>query len=133
MGIDLGDQPYDYAKAIALAPQDLRGFLLVVTSPIFFRDRQLLAEFALTHRIPTMFALREHIEAGGLISYGANISSVYTRAAEFVDQNAKGAKPADLPVEQPTKFQLVINLKTAKALGRTVPPSLLVSADEVIE
>jgi len=116
VGIDLGDQPYDYAKAIAQAPQRHRGCLLVMISPRFSRDRQLLAEFALTHRIPTMFALREHVEAGGLTSYGANISSVYVRAAEFVDQIAKGARPGDLPIEQPTKFELVISLKTAKTL-----------------
>ena len=133
VGIDLGDQPYDYAKAIARAPHDHRGTLFVMTSPIFFRDRQRLAEFALAHHVATMFALREHTDAGGLISYGANISSLYVRAADLVDQIAKGAKLADLPIEQPTKFELVINFKTAKALGLTVPPLLLFRADEVIE
>ena len=133
VGIDLGDQPYDYAKAISRAPPDHRGTLLVMTSPVFFRDRQRLGEFALAHHVATMFAFREHIDAGGLMSYGANISSLYLRAAELVDQIAKGAKPADLPIEQPTKFELVINLKTAKALGLTMPLTLLARADEMIE
>ena len=104
-----------------------------MTSPVFFRDRQRLGEFALAHHVATMFAFREHIDAGGLMSYGANISSLYLRAAELADQIAKGAKPADLPIEQPTKFELVINLKTAKALGLTIPQSLLLRADEVIQ
>jgi putative tryptophan/tyrosine transport system substrate-binding protein len=133
VGIDLGDQPYDFVRAIAQAPQDHRGALLVMTSPIIFRDRQRLAEFALKNRLPTMFVLREHIEAGGLISYGSNISALFVRAAEFVNRIAKGAKPADLPIELPTKFELVINLKTANALGIPIPPSIMIRADELIE
>jgi ABC-type uncharacterized transport system substrate-binding protein len=133
VGIDLGDQPYDYTRAISQSPSDYRRALLVMTSPPVFRDRQRLAEFALTHHILTLFALREHVDVGGLISYGPNISLLYRRAAEIVDRIARGTAPADLPVEQPTKFELVINLKTAKALGLTVPPTLLARADEAIE
>ena len=90
-----------------------------------------LAELALTHKLPTMFGPREHAEAGGLLSYGPDRADLYRRAAAYVDKILKGAKPADLPMEQPMKFELVINLKTAKALGITIPPHLLVLADEV--
>jgi putative ABC transport system substrate-binding protein len=129
----LGEQPYDYAKAIAQAPQDHRGAFLVMTSPPVFRDRQRLAEATLSQRIASMFALREHVDAGGLISYGANISFLYRRAAELVDRIARGATPADLPVEQPTKFELVVNLKTARAIGVEIPTSIILRANEVIE
>jgi putative tryptophan/tyrosine transport system substrate-binding protein len=133
VGIDLGEQPFDYAKAITQAPQENRGCLVVMTSPTVFRDRQRLAEFALSSRIATMFVLREHAEVGGLMSYGANIASIYRRAADIVDQIAKGANPGEIPIEQPTKFELIINLKTAKALGIGVPPAVLARADELIE
>ena len=96
-------------------------------------DRQRLADFALSHKIATVFGLREWVDAGGLFSYGVNFPALYRRVAEFVDMIAKGAKPADLPVEQPAKFELVVNLKTAKALGLEIPPTLLALADEVIE
>ncbi len=132
-GVDLGDQPYDYAKSITAVPQAFRAALVVMVSPVVFRDRQRLAEFSLAQTIPAIYALREFADAGGLISYGANISALYERAADYVDRIAKGAKPAELPIEQPTKFELVVNLKTAKAFGLTVPPTLLARADEVIE
>jgi putative ABC transport system substrate-binding protein len=89
--------------------------------------------FALAARLPTMSDFREFVEAGGLMSYGPNFSDLYRRAADFVDKILRGAKPADIPIEQPTKFDLVINLTTAKALGLNVPRSLLARADEVIE
>jgi putative ABC transport system substrate-binding protein len=91
-----------------------------------------LAELALTHKLPTMFGSREHVEAGGLLSYSPDRADLYRRAASYVDKILKGASPADLPVQQATKFELVINLKTAKALGLRIPPLVLARADEVI-
>ena len=107
--------------------------VLSLMSPVFFAERVHLANLAVKDRLATMFALREWVEAGGLMAYGANISQMFARAATFVDKILKGAKPADLPAEQPTKFELVINLKTAKALGLKIPESLLVRADGVIQ
>jgi ABC-type uncharacterized transport system substrate-binding protein len=92
-----------------------------------------MAKLAAKNRLAAMFGLREWAESGGLMAYGANISHIFARAAVFVDKILKGAKPADLPVQQPTKFELVINVKTARALGLTIPPSLLLRADEVIQ
>jgi putative tryptophan/tyrosine transport system substrate-binding protein len=106
--------------------------LVVIPSAQFFSDQRVVAELAMTHRLPTMFGQREAAEAGGLMSYGPHYADFYRRAATYVDKILKGAKPADLPVEQPTKFELVINLKTAQALGLTIPPILLFQADEVI-
>jgi len=107
--------------------------VLVFATPIFLGERQRLAELAIAQRLPTMFQLKDYAEAGGLMSYGADLADLYRRGATYVDKILKGAKPADLPIEQPTKFELVINLKTAKALGMTIPPSLLQRADQVIE
>jgi putative tryptophan/tyrosine transport system substrate-binding protein len=92
-----------------------------------------MIDFAATHRLPTMFMERDYVAAGGLMSYGSNFSEQFRHAAEYVNKVLKGAKPADLPIEQPTKFELVINLKTAKALGLRIPPSLLLRADQVVE
>jgi ABC-type uncharacterized transport system substrate-binding protein len=100
---------------------------------ILYTSRNHLAALALARRLPTFAALRELPEAGGLLSYGPSIGAIYRRGAYYVDKILKGAKPAELPIEQPTKFELVINLKTAKALGLTIPPSLLLRADQVIE
>jgi putative ABC transport system substrate-binding protein len=101
--------------------------------PMFALHRARLAALALNARLPTMFLVRQHVDAGGLVSYGPLFPDLYRRAASYVAKILKGAKPADLPVEQPTKFELVINLKTAKALGLTIPPSVLVRADEIIQ
>jgi putative ABC transport system substrate-binding protein len=109
------------------------GALLVIASGPLVRHARRVAELAAKSRLPAMYPLRLYVEAGGLISYGANLSEIWRRAAVFVDKILKGAKPADLPVEQPTKFELVINLKTAKALGFTIPQSVLLRADEVIQ
>jgi putative tryptophan/tyrosine transport system substrate-binding protein len=102
-------------------------------SPLFFNYRARLAELALKHRLPGAFDFRELVEAGGLMSYGADINDLHRRAALYIDKILKGAKPADLPVEQASKYLLVINLKTARALGLVIPPTLLARADEVIE
>jgi ABC-type uncharacterized transport system substrate-binding protein len=107
--------------------------LIVESSSMLFAWRTRLADLALKNRLPTVFAQREYTEAGGLMSYAADFKDLFRRTATFVDKVLKGAKPADLPVEQPTKFELVINLKTAKALGLEIPPSLLARGDEVIE
>jgi putative tryptophan/tyrosine transport system substrate-binding protein len=132
-GIDLGDPPFDYDKALAQAKPEYRGTVFVLASGFFIRDRERLADFALRNRLVSMFCFREPVDTGGLLSYGASFSVMYRRAAEYVDRIARGAKPADLPIEQPTKFELVINLKTAKTLGVVIPPSLVATADEVIE
>jgi putative ABC transport system substrate-binding protein len=109
------------------------GALLVLTGQISFPNRQRISELAVQNRLPAMFDLRPYVDAGGLISYGADLADIWRQAARFVDKILKGAKPADLPVEQPTKFELVINLKTAKALGLTIPQSVRLRADEIIE
>jgi putative ABC transport system substrate-binding protein len=92
-----------------------------------------LADLALKHRLPTMFGPREHVEAGGLLSYSPDRADLYRRAATYVDRILRGAKPGDLPVEQATRFELVINLRTAKAIGLVIPQSVLVRADQIIE
>jgi putative ABC transport system substrate-binding protein len=107
--------------------------LYVVGDTFINSNRVLIATSAINARLPTIYVAREYVEAGGLMSYGANIPHLFRRAAELVDKVLRGAKPSDIPVEQPTTFELVINLKTAKALGLTVPPTLLAIADEVIE
>jgi ABC-type uncharacterized transport system substrate-binding protein len=132
-GIELRESPYDYEAALEQAPLDHRGLLIVPTSPFFFRDRARLANFALRHRIISMFVFREWVDAGGLLCYGPSITALFARAAEFVDRIARGAQPADLPIEQPTKFEMVVNLKTAKAIGIDLPTAILLRAGEVIE
>jgi putative tryptophan/tyrosine transport system substrate-binding protein len=109
------------------------GTLLVSAAGILFPNAQRFANLAAKSRLPVMYGLREYVEAGGLIAYGPDINDIWRRAAVFVDKIRKGARPGDLPVEQPTKFELVINLKSAKTLGLSVPQSLLARADEVIQ
>jgi putative ABC transport system substrate-binding protein len=114
--------------------QDRVGAVLVHGAALTARHNpRLLAELALKHRLPTMFGPRENVVAGGLMSYAPDYLDLTRRAAVYIDKILKGAKPADLPVEQASKYQLVMNLKTAKALGLTIPPSLLARADEIIE
>jgi putative tryptophan/tyrosine transport system substrate-binding protein len=105
----------------------------VAESPSHIANAKHIADLALRNRIPTMFSAREHVQMGGLMSYGPNLSAVFRWAADFVDKVLRGAGPADLPVEQPTKYERVINLKTDKALGITIPQSVLLRADEVIQ
>lgn len=123
----------DIAPAFDAASREHTDGLMVGVDALTQTNRKLIAELAQKHRIPTIYVSREYIEAGGLIAYGPNYPDLYRRAAAYVDKLLKGEKPGDLPIEQPTKFDLVINLKAAKVLGLTLPPTLLARADEVIE
>jgi putative ABC transport system substrate-binding protein len=125
--------PEEFERAILAMTKQHVGALIVTPSLIFTEHRKRLADLSAKARVPMMSVRREIVETGGLMSYGPNFSNMYQRAAIYVDKILKGAKPADLPVEQPEKFELVINLKTAKALGLTIPQSLLLRADQVIE
>ena len=125
--------PEEFDSAFAAMTRERAGALYVVGDPVLSRYRRRLAELAAKSRLPAVYELKDHAEAGGLMAYGPNLLDMYRRAATYVDRILKGAKPGDLPIEQPTKFELVINLKTAKALGLTIPPSLLGRADEVIQ
>jgi putative ABC transport system substrate-binding protein len=109
-----------------------RAVVLVLPSGPMFVERRRLAELAVKHRLPVMYDAREYVEAGGLMAYGPNRLELFRRAAAYVDKILKGARPAELPIEQPTKFELLINMKNAKALGLTIPASVLARADEVI-
>jgi putative ABC transport system substrate-binding protein len=126
-------RPDDIERALArIADERFGGLFVVPVGPILVRMRRII-NFATKHGLPTLFPARDFVDAGGLMSYGYNREDLMKRAAAYVDKILKGAKPGDLPVEQPTKLELVINLKTAKALGLTIPPSLLARADQVIE
>jgi len=131
--LELRNLRYDFESALRAAARARAGGLLALTSPTLARERIRIAELAVKTRLPTISGLPEFAEAGGLMTYAANIVDVHRHAASFVDKILKGAKPADLPVEQPTRFELVINLKTAKALGLTIPQSVLIRADQVIQ
>jgi putative ABC transport system substrate-binding protein len=125
--------PNDFETAFSAMATRRAGGLIVLPSPMFYVNHRRLVDLAAKQRLPAMWVFREAVEAGGLMCYGSNIPELWRRAATYVEKILKGSKPAELPVEQPTKFELVINLKTAKALGLTIPQSLLVRADELIQ
>jgi putative ABC transport system substrate-binding protein len=124
--------PDDLDAAFAAASKERAGGMVVVQDAMFLGQRGRLAELAARSRLPAIYGIPEHAEAGGLMAYAANRPDIFRRAAIYIDKILKGAKPADLPVEQPTKFELVINLKTAKQIGLTIPPNVLARADKVI-
>jgi len=125
--------PGDIDRAFSKMTGERADALTVLPSAMLFTERRRLVDLAAKHRLPAVYVQREFVDAGGLMSYGPNLADLFRRAATYVDKILKGAKPADLPVEQPTKFELVINLKAAKALGLTIPQSLLGRADEVMQ
>jgi len=123
----------DYTGAFGVIARERPDALVTSFTPHHYVHRRLIIEFAAKNRLPAMYSFREFVEAGGLISYGADLRDNFRRAAIYVDRILKGAKPGDLPIEQPTKFELVVNMKTAKALGLTIPQTFLMRADEVIK
>ena len=125
--------PSEFRSAFAAATKERAGALIVLAGSLFFAHRARLAELAAQSRLPTVYLLREHVDAGGFMTYGVDIRENFRRAAGYVDRILKGARPGELPVEQPTKFELAINLKAAKALGLTIPPSVLARADRLVE
>jgi putative ABC transport system substrate-binding protein len=125
--------PHDFDNAFAAMAGEHAAALFIVTDPLFILHRERLAGVAMKYRFPTIYGDRESVVAGGLMSYGPSLTGQFYRAATYVDRILKGTKPADLPVEQPTKFEFIINLKTARALGLTIPQLLLLRADEVIQ
>ena len=125
--------PDEFGRAFLAMTRERAGALLVLQDGMFFFHRTRLADLAAKSHLPAMYAFREFVDAGGLMAYAANLADSFRRSATYVDKILKGAKPGDLPVEQPTKFELVINLKTAKALGLKIPQSVLIRADQVIQ
>ncbi|OGL05435.1 MAG: hypothetical protein A3I03_15520 [Candidatus Rokubacteria bacterium RIFCSPLOWO2_02_FULL_68_19] len=123
----------DVARALEAMTQKRPDAVIMFFDPLTSGYRVIISDFALKNRLPTIFGSREFAAAGGLMSYGPNIPELFRRAAVYVDKILKGAKPRDLPIEQPTKFELIVNLKTAKALGLTIPPSVLIRADQVVQ
>jgi putative ABC transport system substrate-binding protein len=122
----------DIAPAMAAAKQH-GDALFVLNDPLVIANRARINELAIAAKLPTVYAFREFVDSGGLMSYGPHFPDLFRRAGDYVDKILRGAKPADIPVEQPTRFELIVNLKTARALGLTIPESFLLRADEVIE
>jgi putative ABC transport system substrate-binding protein len=125
--------PSEFAGAVSAATRERAGALVILSGSMFYTHRARLAELATRSRLPALMVGRESVEAGGFMAYGADVRAAFRRAADYVDRILKGARPGDLPVEQPTKFELFVNLKTARALGLTIPPAVLARADEVIQ
>ena len=130
--VEVGNPTYNFESAFKMMAQARAGALLLLASPVFHRERKRIADLAVKNRLPTMAGAREYVEAGGFMAYGVNLSDMYRRAALYVDKVLRGLKPSDLPVEQPTKFEFFVNLKTAKQIGLTIPPNVLARADKVI-
>jgi len=129
----LENPPFDFDKAFRAVVQDGSRMVLILSGPLFATQRSHIADLAIQNRLPTMFTFRFYVEAGGLMSYGNDPVTTHRRAASYVAKILRGAKPSDLPIEQPTNFEFALNLKTAKAIGVTLPTSILLRADEVIE
>jgi putative ABC transport system substrate-binding protein len=133
IALEIREIPSDLDAAVKMAAQQRADALMILGTPSFYPERKRLADLALTHRLPASFQRSAYVEAGGLMAYGADIEEMWRRVAVYADRILKGTRPADLPIEQAAKFELVINLKTARALGLTIPPSLLARANQVIE
>jgi putative ABC transport system substrate-binding protein len=125
--------PGDMETAFKAAGKGQMDAAVVLAGAVFFSQRPRLAALAIKHRVPAVYQASEYVDAGGLMTYGVSINDLFRRAAYYVDKILKGAKPADLPIEQPTKFELVINLKAARQIGLTIPPNVLARADRVIK
>ena len=130
LGVKSADE---FIQAFSAMTQERAQAVFVVDGPLFSSERRRISDLALKHQLPTFHGVSEYVEAGGLFSYGPSYSDLHRRAAVYVDKILKGAKPGDLPIERPTKFELIINLKTARALGVTIPHPSLLQADRVIE
>jgi putative ABC transport system substrate-binding protein len=130
--VDVTD-PSQFESAFSTMARDRAGAIIVTSNDLFLLHRKQIADLATKRRLPAMYEFKEHIDDGGLMSYGISLADTLRRAAVYVDKILKGAKPGDLPVQQPTKFELIINLRTAKTLGLTIPPSIMIRADEVIQ
>jgi putative ABC transport system substrate-binding protein len=126
-------RPSEFNAAFSAIKKSHADAVILAENTRYIADRRRIADLAVTHRLPMLVATKEYAEAGALVSYGTDYLDLFRRAAQYVDKILRGANPADLPIEQPTRFELVINLKTAKAIGLTIPPSLLARADQVIE
>jgi putative ABC transport system substrate-binding protein len=133
IALEIREVPGDLDEAVKMAAQKRADALLILGTPSFYPERKRLADLALKHRLPASFQRSAYAEAGGLMAFGADIDEMWRRVADYADRILKGARPADLPIEQPIKFELVLNLKTARALGLTLPPALLGRADRIIE
>ena len=127
-----GREPHEFERVFSAMATERADAAAVLTDPATFSQRKLVADLAAKHRLPAVYELREFVDAGGLMSYGASLAGMVRGTVAYVDKILKGAKPADLPVEQPTRFEFVVNLKAARALGLTIPPSILIRADQVI-
>jgi putative tryptophan/tyrosine transport system substrate-binding protein len=131
--IETARDPERFESAFQAASREQLNAIIIVASPFYFGERKRLVELAAKYRLPAIYPDRQFVDDGGLMSYGVDRHDLYRRAAVYVDKILKGAKPADLPVEQPAKFELIINLKAAKQIGLTIPPNVLARADKVIK